>query len=551
MAPRRGHFVRDMVAGLPGAIGSVPDAMAASVLAGVPPSHGLYASAAGPIAGGLTSSTRLMVVTTTSAAALAAGSAVAHVPQETRPDAMLWLTLLAGGVMLLAAWVGLARYVRFVSHSVMLGFLTGVAVNMVLGQLPGLLGADGADGAIALTRALDLLTHPELFDPRSAAAGGLTLILLVGLARTRLAVVGSVFALIVPTGAVLLLGWTGVARVSDAGALPAGLPLPGIPDLGALDVSVAAGAASVAVIILVQGAGVAEAVPNLDGSPSVARRDFTAQGIANVASGLFGGQPVGGSVGQTALNVAAGARGRWAAIWSGLWMVAILLLFSQLVGHVALPTLAAVLVYAGWRTVRPSAILAIGLAGRIPALAMFATFVAVLLLPVATAVGVGVTASLLLQLNQEALDLRVVRLRDEGAGRFREEQAPTSLVGERVVVLDVYGSMFFAGARTLQHELPDPVGATSPTVVLRLRGRVTLGATFLTVIGDYSHRLEQVGGRLYLSGVDARLLERWRRDGAPEALGAVRLFPATPYVGQSTRDALTAAHRVEAIEGRD
>src|SRR6478752_2538733 len=115
--PRRSDLKRDALAGLPGAISSVPDGMAASVLAGVNPAHGLYASFAGPIAGGLSSSTRLMVITTTSAAALGAGSAVAGVPSDERSDAMLWLTLIAGGLMIVAALIGLSRYIRFVSYS--------------------------------------------------------------------------------------------------------------------------------------------------------------------------------------------------------------------------------------------------------------------------------------------------------------------------------------------------------------------------------------------------------------------------------------------------
>lgn len=361
--------------------------------------------------------------------------------------------------------------------------------------------------------------------------------------------ISSLIALFAPTVSVLLIGWSSVATVADGGPLPAGLPLPSVPDLSALTFSVVTGAASVAVIVLVQGAGVAEAVPNLDGTRTVARRDFTAQGVANLASGLFGGQPVGGSVGQTALNVTAGARSRWAAIWSGLWMVAILLVFSQVVGQVLLPTLAAVLVYAGWGTVRPSDINSIVRAGRIPAIALIATFVAVLLLPVATAVGVGVTASLLLQLNQESLDLRVVRLVPDGDRRFREERAPATLVGEEVLVLDVYGSMFYAGAKTLQHHLPDPRGATSPVVILRIRGRTTLGATFLAVIGDYSRRLEAVGGSLFLAGADPDLVERWHLGSVPEALGGVRIFAATPELGAATTMALAAArtHRVQVL----
>src|ERR1700753_2040162 len=90
---------QDLVAGLPGAISSVPDGMASSVLAGVNPAHGLYASFTGPIAGGLTPSPRLMVVTTTSAAALAAGSALTPYAGDERSDAMLLLTLMAGALM--------------------------------------------------------------------------------------------------------------------------------------------------------------------------------------------------------------------------------------------------------------------------------------------------------------------------------------------------------------------------------------------------------------------------------------------------------------------
>ena len=141
LGPRREDLRGDLVAGVPGAISSVPDGMAASILAGVSPVHGLYASLFGPIGGGLTASSRLMVITTTSAAALAAGSAVAGVPSADRPQALFLLTLLAGGLMVVAGVLRFGRYVRFVPHSVMIGFLTGVAVNIVFGQIPDLVGA--------------------------------------------------------------------------------------------------------------------------------------------------------------------------------------------------------------------------------------------------------------------------------------------------------------------------------------------------------------------------------------------------------------------------
>jgi SulP family sulfate permease len=117
--------------------------------------------------------------------------------------------------------------------------------------------------------------------------------------------------------------------------------------------TVVAAAVSVAVIVLVQGAGVAESVPNPDGSTADTNGDFAAQGWANLASGLVRGVPVGGSVGNTALNLTAGARTRWAAISSGAWILLVLVLFGGVVGLVALPPLAAVLIYAGVGSIKP------------------------------------------------------------------------------------------------------------------------------------------------------------------------------------------------------
>src|ERR1700729_461760 len=127
--PERRYLRADIMAGLPGAISSVPDGMAAAVLAGVNPVQGLYAGFAGPVAGGLSSNTRLMVITTTSAAALAAGSALQHVPSDQRPEAVPLLVFMAGIVLVAAGILRLGRYTRFVSYSVMIGFLTGIAVN--------------------------------------------------------------------------------------------------------------------------------------------------------------------------------------------------------------------------------------------------------------------------------------------------------------------------------------------------------------------------------------------------------------------------------------
>ena len=200
VGPERAHLRADILAGLPGAISSVPDGMAAAVLAGVNPVQGLYASFAGPAVGGLAASTRLMVITTTSAAALAAGSALQSVPADKRPEAVPLLVIMVGVVLVAAGLVRLGRYTRFVSYSVMMGFLTGISVNIVCGQISDLTGAP-AQGGFPLAKAVDVLSHPGNINLASLLTGLGALAILVLLARTRLAVFSALVALAIPTAA--------------------------------------------------------------------------------------------------------------------------------------------------------------------------------------------------------------------------------------------------------------------------------------------------------------------------------------------------------------
>ena len=529
--PRRKDLRTDLIAGLPGAISSVSDGMAAAVLAGVNPVQGLYASFAGPVAGGLASSTRLMVITTTSAAALAAGSALQSVPADRRPAAIPVLVILAGVALVAAGVARLGRYVRFVSYSVMIGFLTGVAVNIVCSQIADLTGGT-AHGSFPLAKAIDVLSHPSGIDLASLLTGLGALGILIVLSRTKAAVFGALVALVIPTTVVILAGLDSVARVGDQGDIPRGIPVPRLPDFRLLSLSMITGALAIAVIILVQGAGVAEAAPNTDAGPANPNQDIIAQGAGNLASAFFRGMPVGGSVGQTALNVSVGGRTRWAAIWSGVWLLVILAVFSGLVRKIAMPTLGAILIFAAIGAMRPGEIRSILRTGRISQIAVITTFGATLFLPVAAAVGIGVGLSLLLQLNQGAMDLTVVELVPLDGGRFEEREPPGKLTSYHVTVLDVYGSLLYAGARTLEAHLPDPDGATAPVVVLRLRRRTSLGATFTKVIAGYADRLAGVGGRLYLSGLDPSVTEQFHR--ARHIDGPVRTFEASPVVGEST-----------------
>lgn len=532
---------REIITSLSTAIGGVPDGMAGGVLAGVNPIYGLYATMIGPLVGGIFASTQLLRVTSTSASALAAGAAISFYAPDERAAALFLLVVMVGALQVFAGVLRLGRFTNFVSHSVMVGFLTGIALLIVLGQLPTFAGY-AAVGRNKIVQTFDLLAHLGQIDLRSLSVGVLALALAIILPRTRAGPFAALIALAVPSALVALLRWDGVALVSDVGVIPRGLPMPAWPALTHLSLELISGAFAIAAVILVQGAGVSQSVRNPDGRPSNASRDFTAQGMANLAAGIFQGVPVGGSVNQTAFAVMAGARTRWTNIFSGLWMAAILLLIPGLVGYVAMPALAALLILAGWKTIKLDEALSIWRTGWPSRLAIVTTFAATLYLPVQAAVGIGAALSALLYLNEASTDITVVEFVAQPDGGALRREPPKQLPSEAVTVLHVNGSLFYAGARTLERLLPTPRGATRPVVVLRLWGHSSIGATLVDVLARYAEDLYSVGGRLYLSGVSAEMRDQLLRTGKIPADDNVQIYLASEGVGDATRQAVDDAN---------
>jgi SulP family sulfate permease len=220
-------------------------------------------------------------------------------------------------------------------------------------------------------------------------------------------------------------------------------------------------------------------------------------------------------------------------------MIIFLVALSGIVGQVAMPTLAALLILAGFQSLKPREVRAVWRTTRSGAVLMSLTLVATLLLPVTVAVGLGVILSALHTLNRSMNEVRVFTLVEvEGRGTAMRP-APEELPAGEVTVLDIEGNLFYAGARSLEGTLPHVVPGSRPVVVLRLRGRDRIGATLVKVLEWYSGQIRDAGGRFYLSGVDPRVAEQIQRSGliGPEDLA---VFEATEILGESTHTALRA-----------
>ena len=537
--PWNGAVRQDMVAGLVNAVVSVPDGLASATLAGVNPVYGLYASIAGPIAGSALVSAQLMQISTTTASALAAGQVIAGHPGGERDGVLFLLVVLIGLWLAVFGLFRAGRLVRFVSHAVMTGFLGGVAVLLILDQSAPFVGRNAAGGN-EVAQFFDLLTHASDFRVTTLLTGCIALVLAIGLGRTVVGNFSSVVALVVPSLLVALFKWD-VQRVADISPIPRGIPTLALPNFGLLTPELIMAAFAIAVIVGVQGAGVSQSVDNPDDSRVNPSRDLVAQAAANVANGLFSGIPAGGSVGQTALNVTVGARSRWSGILGGVWMLVIVLAAGGLVGQVPMTVLAALMIMSGIRALDFREARSIWYTSGSARLAIVVTFAATLFLSIPTAVGAGVLLTIVLYLSSAASDVSVRALVPVGNGRFAEQSPPKKLESEAIVVLDVYGSLFFAGARTLADSLPSADGVARPAVVLRLRRRPSVGATLIDVLADYAESLAEAEGRLYLAGVSEAVATQLRNSGKLDIGGVVQIVPARAVLGESMDEAITLA----------
>jgi SulP family sulfate permease len=550
LKPARGHLAADFVAALTFAVVNVPQAMGHALLAMVNPVLGIYTLMVAVPVGALFSSLVFMNVSTTGALSVAAGVVLLEYPAGQRLEALVVLVLLVGAIQLLAGAFRLGFLIRFVSNAVMTGFLNGVAVLIILGQLSDLTGYQSSFSN-RVAQALDLLLRLGQVDRSVTLVGVFSLVLIVALLWSeRLRRYAFIIAIAVVTVLLTLLtlpalptaaSFAGVSTVGSLSAIPRELPRLALPELS-LVLSLWLPALSIAIIGLVQGAGVSQGTPNPDGRYPDVSRDFIGQGAANVATSLVGGIPAGGSVSGTVLIVGAGARSRWSNLLVGLCVALIVLLAGPLVERVPMPALAALLIVAGFQGLRVEQAVVAWNTGRISRLVMLVTFLATLIVPLQFAVLVGVALSILLNTIRQSNKVVVTRWVLQPQGFPLEQPAPAHLPSHQLTVLHVYGSLFFAAARNMEEMLPAVGDATRAVVAINLRGKSEIGSTFVMVLQRYAQALQARRGKLMLVGLDPQVRDQLAKTGVLGLIGEENVFLATSQLGEALNRAVAAAN---------
>jgi SulP family sulfate permease len=265
------------------------------------------------------------------------------------------------------------------------------------------------------------------------------------------------------------------------------------------------------------------------------------QGAANIATSFVGGIPAGGSISGTALTMGAGAKSRWTNIFVGLFVAVIVLLAAPLVERVPMPSLAALLIVAGYQGLRVQEAVLAWNTNKISKVVMSVTFVATLVVPLQFAILLGMAISIVLHVFRESNKVVVTQWLLQPEGFPLEQPAPKRLPSHQLTLLHVYGSLFFAAAKSMEEMLPDVGDATHAVVAINLRGKSQIGSTFVTVLQHYSQALQDQDSKLMLVGVDPAVRDQLAKTGVLKLIGEENVFLATPQLGAALNQAVAAA----------
>jgi SulP family sulfate permease len=245
--------------------------------------------------------------------------------------------------------------------------------------------------------------------------------------------------------------------------------------------------------------------------------------------------PVGGSMSASSLVVAAGARSRLSLFVAGGVMAFVVVVLGGVVGYIAMPALAGLLIIIGVGTIKPNKVVAIARTGRVQLTVMVTTLVLTLLIPLQYAVLVGVGLSLIMFVLRQSTRLTIKRvlISDEG---FRETEPPEVIQPNDVIVVQPYGSVFFATAAALEEQMPDPVPASrNSVVILRIRGADEAGATLVDVLSRYARSLRDIDSKLMVVTDNPRILRQLRVTGALGVIGSENVYEGNEWVGRTVR----------------
>jgi sulfate permease, SulP family len=521
-------FRFDAVAGLTTAAVVIPKSMAYASIAGLPVQAGLYVALVPMLVYAILGSSRPLSMSTTSTLAILTATQLATaVPDADAAQlsaAAATLALLVGWFLMLAGVLRLGLLANFISDPILTGFKAGIAVVILVGQVPGLLGVHVGKGGFFST-VLSTIQHvPDTNGATLIVAVG-TLALLLAMQRLRPQAPAPLVAVILGVAAAAFLGLKG-AGVALTGAIPTGIPSPAMPDLELIKV-LWPGALGMALMSFTETIAVGHAFARKDDPLISPNRELIALGAANLAGSFFKILPAGGGASQTAVNSRAGARTQVSALVTVAVVVSTLLFLAPLISLLPKATLAAIVVITAVPLLSVGEFRSILAIRRTEFLWALAAFAGVVLFGTLQGILVAIVISVVTLMYEANHPLVYTLVRKPGTDVFRplsQEHSDDEVI-PGLLIVRTEGRMTFASAPRARERFAAVLAGAKPEVIIfECSGIPDFEYTALQILTRAEERMREHGVALCLTALNPEALKVVQRSPLGKALGTERMF---------------------------
>jgi SulP family sulfate permease len=517
----RSWFIPDLIAGVTVGLVALPLAMAFAISSGVAPQAGLYCAVTAGFLISALGGSRFQIGGPTGAFVVVVASIVATYGL----DGLFMCTMMAGVLLIVFGATGMGSAIKYIPRPVVVGFTNGIAVLIASTQLKDFFGIPAAMPSEFWPRMVTLARHAGEAAPGAVLLGAGTLAALILMRRQTPRIPGYIVVLFATTG-IVALGSVHVDTIgSRFGGIPGGWPALVIPRFRADLIPVLfRPALTVALLGAMESLMSAVVADRMGGDQHNPNVELIAQGIANVASPLFGGLPATGAIARTATNIRSGARTPVAGMVHAVTLLVVLLAAAPLARFIPLAALAAILLVVSynmgdWREVPELLKLT-----KTDISVWLVTFALTVFADLTLAVEVGMVLAMFLFIRKIAVTTTVSLVTPAyvEAGHVHSLQGKN--IPSYVSVFRVHGPFLFGAtdqiSRVLEH-----VDALAPIVILRLRNMTAIDATGLRAFEDLADRLHKTGRTLILCGALKQPATLMHRSEFHEHVGAKNICP--------------------------
>ena len=490
-------FVSDTVAGVTVGLVALPLAMAFAIASGTTPQAGIYcAIVTGFIISALGGS-RFQIGGPTGAFVVV----VAGIIAEHGLSGLFMCTMMAGVLLVILGATGMGTAVKYLPRPVVVGFTNGIAVLIASTQIKDFLGLRIAEvPAEFAPRIAALARHLDTASAQTVLLAGSALALILVMRRLWPAVPGTIVALIGGTAAVMLTGLDVDTIGSRFGGIPSGLPDPHIPAFApALVVPLLRPAITVAMLGAIESLMSAVVADRMGGDRHNPNTELMAQGIANIASPIFGGLPATGAIARTATNIRSGAASPVSGIIHALTLLAVLLAAAPLARHIPMAVLAAILFVVAYNMGEWHEIPRLLRLSKTDISVWFVTFALTVFADLTLAVEVGIIMAALLFIRRVARTTTVTTVTPEYVEAGRAHSLQDKRIPPYVTIFRIHCPFLFGVTDKIAH-VTEQIDRLPPIVIIRLRNMTAIDATGLRALEDVADRLRASGRTLLLCG---------------------------------------------------